>query len=125
MDVRASNNSDVFRNIDKMPVPVDAMDLEQQINATRLRPDNGGDFERDFMDVGQSAKVVESSPLKQGGNTAPFAPDMGTAASVPYHDPEFTEFKANHRGLLEQKAKIVKRLEAMRREYDFIDNLDP
>jgi hypothetical protein len=34
------------------------------------------------------------------------------------------EFKTQHRQLLENKLKTQKRIEAMRREYDFISKLD-
>ena len=37
---------------------------------------------------------------------------------------EFKKFKAEQRTLLEQKNQIQKRIESMRREYDFIQNLD-
>lgn len=37
---------------------------------------------------------------------------------------EFSRFKAEQRTLLEQKNQIQKRIESMRREYDFIENLD-
>ena len=36
----------------------------------------------------------------------------------------FTDFKGQHRELLEAKKKAQKRLEALRREYDFTANLD-
>jgi len=39
-------------------------------------------------------------------------------------DKEFIEFKAQQRQMLEKKIQIQKRIESMRREYDFIKNLD-
>ena len=41
------------------------------------------------------------------------------------HQKEFDVFKEQHRKLLEEKARIQRRLETMRREYDFIQQLDP
>lgn len=37
---------------------------------------------------------------------------------------EFNRFKAEQRALLEKRNQTLKRIEAMRREYDFIQNLD-
>lgn len=37
---------------------------------------------------------------------------------------EFTEFKMQQRRMLEKKAQIQKRIESMKREFDFIKNLD-
>ena len=34
------------------------------------------------------------------------------------------DFKAQHRQMIENKLRIQKRIEAMRREYDFISKLD-
>lgn len=39
-------------------------------------------------------------------------------------EPDFNRFKAEQRTLLEQRNQIQKRIESMRREYDFIQNLD-
>ena len=39
-------------------------------------------------------------------------------------DNEFKMFKAEQKTLLEQKNQIQRRIESMRREYDFIQNLD-
>jgi hypothetical protein len=37
---------------------------------------------------------------------------------------EFTEFKLQQRRMLEKKAQIQRRIESMKREFDFIKNLD-
>ena len=50
-----------------------------------------------------------------------FALDPQPAAGVVNAD---DEFKNQHRQLLENKLKTQKRIEAMRREYDFISKLD-
>lgn len=44
--------------------------------------------------------------------------------SASMEGPDFNRFKAEQRTLLEQRNQIQKRIESMRREYDFIQNLD-
>ena len=44
--------------------------------------------------------------------------------SVSMQNEDFNKFKAEQRTLLEQRNQIQKRIESMRREYDFIQNLD-
>ena len=65
-----------------------------------------------------SATTLEEHVRDYRANTAHNIPVSASA------DHEFNMFKAEQRTLLEERNQIQKRIESMKREYDFISNLD-
>ena len=75
------------------------------------------DFEREIeIDVGPSLSQRGSQKLNQSLNDSRFQPDQ--------HDLGYIKFKTEQRSLLEQKVQIKKRIESMKREFDFIYKMD-
>ena len=74
--------------------------------------------EREEIDEGLSISQRGERPtrLNQSANNSRFVPDQ--------HDLDYIQFKTEQRTLLEQKVQIQKRIESMKREFDFIYKMD-